>query len=185
LCRLGDEELMRLVADMNPDAFEVVYDRHCTAAFSLAYRICASRPAADDVCQEAFLAMWRSAGGFDPRLGSLHSWVLSIVHNRAIDHIRRATRHTDRQVFDEQAAEQLPAPDRTDEAAVRSAEAHDTRLLLDRIPAEQRRVIELAFYSGYTHQEIARMLKLPLGTVKGRMKLGLSKLHTAMAGATP
>jgi RNA polymerase sigma-70 factor (ECF subfamily) len=83
LWRTADEDLMRLVAATDADAFEVLYDRHGGAAYALAHRICGLRPAADEVCQEAFLAVWPSGGRYDPRLESLRSWVLSIVHNGA------------------------------------------------------------------------------------------------------
>jgi len=174
---------MRLVAATDPDAMEVIYDRHAAAVYSLAYRIVASRAAADDVCQEAFMAVWRSGGSYDATLGSVRSWLLTIAHHRAIDAIRRASRREQHQVGDERAADVVAADDDTERAALRRTESDDTRLLLDRLPAEQRRVIELAFYSGFSHAEIAAALELPLGTVKGRMRLGLEKLREQMTGA--
>jgi RNA polymerase sigma-70 factor, ECF subfamily len=183
LGRLADEDLMGLVAATDPDALAAIYDRHSAAVYSLAYRIVGRRSAADDVCQEAFLVVWRSAGRYDPALGSVRSWLLTITHHRAIDVIRRATRHEERQVADERAADLVAADDDTERAALRHAEAQDTRRLLAELPGEQRHVIELAFYSGFSHTEIASMLELPLGTVKGRMRLGLEKLREQMEGA--
>lgn len=180
LNRIADEELMRLVASADPGAFEIVYDRHAQAVYGLAYRIAGSRALADDICQEAFLALWRSAERYDARLGSVRSWLLTITHHRAIDQLRRATRHEERRASDEGVAERVAAPDATDEEALRRHEAETTRTLLDDLPEDQRRVIELAFYSGYSHSEIAGLLALPLGTVKGRMRLGLEKLHTQL-----
>lgn len=177
---MADEDVMRLVAATDADAFEVLYDRHSGPAYSLAYRICGTRPAADEVCQEAFLAVWRSGGRYDAARGSVRSWVLSIVHNRAIDHLRRVTRHAERHVGDQEAAERLPAAEKTDETVLASAQRIETRSLIERLPPEQLRVIDLAFYSGYTHTEIADLLELPLGTVKGRIKLGLAKLRTSL-----
>lgn len=176
---------MRLVADMDADAFEVVYDRHAQAVYSLCYRIAGSRSLADDVCQEAFMSIWRSAASYDAGLGSVRSWALSVARNRAIDQLRRAARHDDRKVHDDgdAAAERVPSQDRTDAEVARRIEAEETGGLLDRLPGDQRRVIELSFYSGYSHSEISGMLEVPLGTVKGRMRRGLEKLETYMAEA--
>ena len=183
LGQMADEELMDLVADMDPEAFELVYDRHAQAAYSLCYRIAGSRALADDMCQETFLSIWRSAGRYDRRLGSVRSWILSIAHNRAIDQLRRATRHRSREVHDEAVAERIPSDETTDGEALSRVQAGETAQLLDRLPGEQRQVIELSFFSGYAHSEIAELLALPLGTVKGRMRLGLERLRLQMAGA--
>lgn len=177
LGRMADEELMGLAAAADPDAFSALYDRHITAAYSLAYRIVGGQSLADDVTQEAFLSVWRSAARYDSRKGSVRSWVLSVTHNRAIDQLRRKTRHTDRQTGDLEAAERLPAGDDTDATAMREIEGEHTRSLLQALPEQQRRVVELSFYSGFSHSEIAEMLQLPLGTIKGRMRRALTKLH--------
>ena len=176
---------MRLVADMDAAAFDVIYDRHAQAVYSLCYRIGGSRPLADDICQEAFLSLWRSGNRYDARLGSVRSWALSIAHHRAIDQLRRTTRHHDRQVHDDgdARAQRLPSDARTDDEALRRVEADETGRLLDRLPRDQRTVIELAFYSGYSHVEIAEMLAVPLGTVKGRMRRGLEQLRLHMTDA--
>ena len=181
LCLMADEELMDLVAEMHPAAFEVIYDRHSRAVYSLCHRIVRSPSLADDVCQEAFLSLWRSAGRYDRRLGSVRSWILSITHNRAIDQLRRVTRHADRQVHDDSLAERMPAPESTEGEALRRLEADETGTLLKRLPPEQRDVVELSFYSGYSHAEIAGMLDVPLGTVKGPMRLALERLNLHMA----
>jgi RNA polymerase sigma-70 factor (ECF subfamily) len=181
LCRTADEELMRLVGAADPDAFEVVYDRHVDAAYALAHRICGTRPAADDAVQEAFLAVWRSGARYDPAVGSVRSWVLSITHNRAIDGLRRLTRRQEAALPEELPARGDDAPG-PEQLALQSAEAADTRRLLAQLPADQRKVIELSFYSGYSHSEIAELLDLPLGTVKGRMRLGLERVRQALTG---
>lgn len=183
LGRLADEDLMVLVARTDPDAFEVVYDRHCGAAYSLAYRILGSAGPAEDACQDAFLSIWRSAGRYDAGVGSVRSWILSVTHNRAIDQLRRVTRHTDRQAHDETAAERMPAPENTEETVLHHAEAEDTRALLATLSDEQRRVIELSIYSGLSQSEIAHALGIPLGTIKSRMRVGLGKLRTAMTAS--
>ncbi len=182
LSALADDLLVERVVATDADAFEVLYDRHQDAAYALAYRIVGSAGPANDVCQEAFLAVWRSARTFDASVGSVRSWLLTIVRNRAIDHLRRSTRTTDHEVQDEALAERHPAPasDGTEAAALRSAAADDTRELLDELSDDQRRVIVLSFYSGYSHSEIASMLELPLGTVKARMNRGLAKLRSAI-----
>src|SRR5947209_16509438 len=108
--RLADEDLMQLVAGGDARAFEVVYERHCTAVFSLAYRICGVRAAAEEVAQEAFLAIWRSGARYDRTRGSVRTWLLGVVHNRAIDSLRRSTVHDRRRAADEEAAERVEAP---------------------------------------------------------------------------
>jgi len=168
---------MGLVRDGEVEAFEVIFDRHASAAFSLAYRMCGRRAAAEDVVQDAFLSLWRSGSGHDPRRGSVRSWVLSVVHNRAVDAMRRAGAKAGRDVADEGIAERLPAAERTETEVERRDDARQVRTALDELPADQRRVIELAYFGGFTHAQIAEMLDLPPGTVKGRMRLGLTKMR--------
>lgn len=177
LRRLADEELMQLIAGGDPRAFELIYERHATAAFSLAYRICGVRATAEEVAQEAFLAIWRSGARYDRARGSVRTWLLGVVHNRAIDTLRRTTVHERRRAADERAAESLEAPERTEVEAARRDEARSVRVLIDELPDEQRKVIELAYFGGFTHEQIAGMLGAPLGTVKGRMRLALEKLR--------
>src|ERR1700733_1829392 len=123
LQRLADEDLMQLVAKGDARAFEVVYERHATAVFSLAYRICGVHAAAEEIAQEAFLATWRSGARYDRSRGSVRTWLLGVVHNRAIDMLRRSTVHDRRRTADEQAAERLEAPERTEVEAARREEA--------------------------------------------------------------
>ena len=187
---LADEDLMQLVRKGDSAAFEVVYERHATAAFSLAYRMCGARGAAEDVVQEAFLSLWRSGARYDRARGSVRTWVLGIVHNRAIDSLRRSTVHDKRRVSDEGIEERFEAPERTEVEAARRDEARSVRSIIDELPEEQGRVIQLAYYGGFTHTEIAEMLETPIGTVKGRMRLGLEKMRArlqaaGMQGATP
>ncbi|HET8949898.1 MAG TPA: sigma-70 family RNA polymerase sigma factor [Solirubrobacteraceae bacterium] len=174
---LADEDLMQLVRRGKPAAFEIVYERHASAAFSLAYRIVGTRNGAEDVAQEAFLAIWRSGARYDRARGSVRTWVLGIVHHRAIDYLRRATVHDKRRAGDEGIEERFAAPERTDAEVVRRDEARVVRTAMEELPSEQSQVIELAYFGGFTHTEIAEMLETPVGTVKGRMRLGLHKLH--------
>jgi RNA polymerase sigma-70 factor (ECF subfamily) len=182
LRKLADEELMELVAGNDADAFEVILERHADAAFSLAYRMCATRSLAEDVTQEALLAMWRSATRYDRSRGSVRTWALGIVHNRAVDALRRSGVHERRRASDEGIEESLEAPERTDAQAIGNAASHEIRGALEELPLEQRQVIELAYFGGFTHIEIASMLDTPVGTVKGRMRLGLHKLRGHLDG---
>jgi RNA polymerase sigma-70 factor (ECF subfamily) len=187
LRRLADEDLMQLVRGGEAHAFEVIYERHADAAFSLAYRMCGARAAAEDVTQEAFLALWRSVARYDRGRGSVRSWVLGIVHNRAIDSLRRSNVHARRRASDEGIEERFEARERTDVEVTRREDAASIRTVLDELPAEQSKVIELAYFGGFTHSEIAQMLETPVGTVKGRMRLGLEKMrsHAEVQGALP
>jgi RNA polymerase sigma-70 factor (ECF subfamily) len=177
---LADEDLMALVQDGDARAFEVIFDRHADAAFSLAYRMCGRRAVAEDVVQEAFLSLWRSGARYDRARGSVRSWVLGVVHNRAIDLFRRDAVRTSRDVSDESAVERMPAPESTEGEAHRRDDASQVRRALQELPDDQRQVIELAYFGGFSHSEIAAQLQLPAGTVKGRMRLGLTKLRLAL-----
>jgi RNA polymerase sigma-70 factor (ECF subfamily) len=181
LRELADEDLMPLVHEGNARAFEVVFDRHADAAFSLAYRMCGRRGMAQDIVQDAFLSLWRSGARHDRSRGSVRSWVLSVVRNRAIDMFRRETVRTGRDVSAEGVVERIPAPDDVVLDAERRQDARDVRSALRDLPAEQRQVIELAYFGGFSHLQIAEMLDVPAGTVKGRMRLGLSKLRVALS----
>lgn len=171
---------MPLVAKSDARAFEVIFDRHGGAAFSLAHRMCGRRAMAEDVVQEAFLSLWRTGARHDSVRGSVRSWVLSVVHNRAIDAFRRGAGRESRDVSDDGIAERMAAPERTETEVAAREEAREIRTALSGLPVEQRRVIELAYFGGFTHTQIAEMLELPTGTVKGRMRLGLAKLRLSL-----
>jgi RNA polymerase sigma-70 factor, ECF subfamily len=181
LQRLADEDLMPLVQRREPDAFGIVFDRHGGAAYSLAYRIVGDRARAEDITQEAFLSMWRSGARYDRARGSVRTWLLGIVRNRAIDLLRRDMLEAPRAAFGEEAAEQVAEGEQTDAEALRREAARQVRGALKVLPADQLRVIELSYFGGMTHSEIAQMLGMPLGTVKGRMRLGLEKIRTQLA----
>jgi RNA polymerase sigma-70 factor (ECF subfamily) len=168
MLNLADEDLMQLVRRGDSAAFEVVYERHGMAAFSLAYRMVGTRNAAEDVVQEAFLSLWRSGARYDRARGSVRTWVLGIVHNRAIDALRRSTVHDRRRASDEGIEERF--------------EAREVHAALRTLPDEQCRVIELAYFGGFSQSEIATMLETPIGTVKGRMRLGLEKMRGQLGG---
>lgn len=182
--RLADEELMAVVDRKLPAAFEVLYDRHGGAAYSLAYRIVGDRVAAEDVTQEAFLSIWRSNARFDRARGSVRSWVLSVVRNRAIDALRRGGAQAPKLDHDDDSVlEARPAEERTEDEALRRETSRELRGALGQLPEDQSQVIQLAYFGGFSHSEIAEMLGMPLGTVKGRMRLGLEKIRGQLAEA--
>jgi RNA polymerase sigma-70 factor (ECF subfamily) len=180
--RLADEDLMPLIAQRDATAFEVFYDRHAGAAYSLAYRIVGSRSAAEDVTQEGFISIWRSGGRYDRTRGSVRAWALGIVRNRAIDVLRRESTRAPRLALDDEAIlEQRPAKELTEDEALRRQEASELRGALAELPSDQSKVIQLAYFGGFSHSEIAEMLGMPLGTVKGRMRLGMEKIRGRLA----
>lgn len=180
LHRVADVDLIERARARDEEAFAALYRRHAGAARSLALRICGERQLAEEAVQEAFLAAWRKSGQYDGSRGNVRSWVLTIVHNRAIDMLRRGAQDRGR-LSDERLAEQLESEQRTDQEARRREQARDLRRALEMLPVEQSSVIELAYYGGYSQSEIASLLSTPVGTVKGRMRLGLQKLRSYMA----
>jgi RNA polymerase sigma-70 factor, ECF subfamily len=180
--RLADEELMPLIGEKDPDAFGVFYDRHGGVAYSLAYRIVGERGAAEDVTQEAFISIWRSGARYDAARGSVRTWMLGIVRNRAIDFLRSKAGRAPKLDFDDDSIlEHRPAAEQTESEALQRETAQEVRGALDELPGEQAKVIQLAYFGGFSHSEIAGMLGVPLGTVKGRMRLGLEKIRGELA----
>ena len=168
-----DRELMHRLLSDDAAAFGVIYDRHVRSVYGLAYRMLRDRTAAEDVAQEAFVALWRNRGSYAPARGTPVAWLLTITRNRAIDAIRRGRGHRETALDGEHEPE---APERTDEEALRRVEAGAIGVALGTLPATQRLVLELGYFGGLSHSEIAARLQVPLGTVKGRMRLGLDKL---------
>ncbi len=176
---LDDEKLMQRVRAGEKRAFDLLYERHAGAAYSFAYRMVGAAGAAEDVTQEAFVSAWRASASYDPARGSVRTWLLGIVHHRAIDALRRSRRRERREVNGEGIVEHLESPQRTDEQVERRADAGVLRVLLGDLCEAQREVLELAYGGGLTQKEIADQLGTPLGTIKGRMRLGLQKLRLA------
>jgi RNA polymerase sigma-70 factor, ECF subfamily len=179
---LADEQLMRLVGEDDPLAFAVLYERHLATALRLALQICSRHAIAEEVVQEAFLAVWRNRSQYDRRRGSVRGWLLWIVRNRAIDVLRQTIPHESFPPGDELMGDLAHAQETADQASRRE----DTRSMLaalEHLPHEQSAVIALAYYGGYTHNEIAAMLDTPIGTVKGRMRLGLRKMAESFSAA--
>lgn len=176
-----DTQLIELIQQRNAYAFEIFYDRHAHAAFALARRMVHDPARAEDVTQDAFLAAWRSCHSFRADRGSPRTWVLGITRHRAVDEIRRDGSQA-RVVATEQGLARLADdPELTYAQALSNEEAEVVRRALKTLPSDQREAIVLAYLGGLSHSEIAAALGLPLGTVKGRMRLGLDKLRRALA----
>jgi RNA polymerase sigma-70 factor, ECF subfamily len=173
---LADEDLISLVEASDADAFAALYDRHRRAAFSLAYRMMGDHQAAEDLAQDAFLKVWRGAGSYRADRGSVRTWILSIVHNRGIDQLRS---HASRRRTQDRIEASAPRSQPSEAFAEtwRNSQRDQVREALNTLPTEQLKILELAYFSGYTHVEISQLLSLPLGTVKGRMRLGLKKIR--------
>jgi RNA polymerase sigma factor (sigma-70 family) len=181
--RPADVELISAICNGQERALEILYERYCRYAYSLAYHVLRDSTAAEDVVQNTFLSIWRKAASYQAQYGSVLSWLQAIVHHRAIDKLRAST-HRDGQWMPLQTEnEQDPASVQPDvwEQAWSGEQRRMIRTILDQLPTEQHLVIELAYYSGYTHTEIAEQLNIPLGTVKGRIRLGLQKMKTLLA----
>ena len=173
---LADEDLISLVESADAEAFATLYDRHSRAAFSLAYRMMGERQASEDLMQDAFLKVWRGASSYRAERGSVRTWILSIVHNRGIDQIRsQASRRRTQEKVEASAPRSQPSEAFAE--TLRNSQRDQVREALNTLPSEQLKILELAYFSGYTHVEIAELLRLPLGTVKGRMRLGLKKIR--------
>ncbi len=188
---LADEDLMSLVANGDARAFATLYDRHSRAAYWIAYRLMGERQAAEDLVQDTFIKVWRAAGSYRMQRGSARTWVLSIVRNRGIDQLRSsASRRRVQDITQARAQTSQPSEEAFAEAW-RNSQREQVREALRGLPQEQLKVIELAYFSGYTQKEIAELLDLPLGTVKGRVRMGLKKMREyhdspgmALVGAT-
>ena len=172
---LADEELISLVGQSDAEAFATLYDRHSRPAYSLAYRMMGEKQAAEDLVQDAFLKVWRSATSYRADRASVRTWLLSIVHNRGIDQLRSlASRRRTQEKIEASAPKSQPSEAFSE--SWRNSQREQVREALSTLPKEQLETLELAYFSGYTHVEIAEILNLPLGTVKGRMRLGLKKM---------
>ena len=179
---LSDEALINAIAGGAVWAMEPLYQRYNRILYSLAYRTVADHQVAEDLLQDAFLSVWRRATSYSPQSGAVRSWLVSIVHHRTIDYLRAVRRRSTLKEATWEEVEQderAAFPDVWDEAW-RSVQSAQVRAALMNIPIEQRMVIELAYFQGWTHSEIAEGCKIPLGTVKARMRLGLIHLKRVL-----
>ncbi len=173
----SDDALMAALAARDLSALGTLYDRYGRVAYGLAYRILGESEGAEDVVHDGFISAWRGAASYRPERGNARGWILSIVHHRAVDVLRRKTAFRSAPL---DAAEERSADADTAEEATRNLEHASVRAALEALPPAQRRAIELAYFGGYTHVELSTLLGVPLGTVKGRMRIGLQKLRRAL-----
>jgi RNA polymerase sigma-70 factor (ECF subfamily) len=174
----ADEELVRELAAGSASALADLYDRWGRRAYSLARRICADEALAEDVVQEAFVAVWREPGRFDAARGSFGTWLLTLVHHRAVDTVRResAAQRRGERVQDDPATASASGPG-ADQAALEAISAGHVRDALAQLSSAQREALALAYYGGYTQREVAAMTGVAMGTVKSRMFTGLRRLR--------
>jgi RNA polymerase sigma factor (sigma-70 family) len=177
LAHLSDEALVALVARADHEALAELYDRFGNVAYGLAFRIVRDHALAEDAVQEAFLAIWRSAGRFVAERAKASTWILTLVHRRAVDVVRR---EQPRRAEPLETAPQPSANLTEDEAWLRLQRTR-VQEALRRLPDQQREAIELAYYGGFTQSELADRLGEPLGTIKSRMFSGLARLRELLA----
>jgi RNA polymerase sigma factor (sigma-70 family) len=174
----NDTDLAFALAAGREDALAELYDRYGRLAYSVALKVLNDPGRAEDVVQESFLKLWNNAGRFDASRGSLRGWLMSTVRNRSIDYLRgRAAHEREERGLDPDLALAGPSSDPWREVS-QSLERSAVREAVNHLPAEQRHAVELAYFGGYSGREIADMTRVPLSTVKGRMRLALEKLSS-------
>jgi RNA polymerase sigma-70 factor, ECF subfamily len=174
---LSDEELLELVAGRDGDAFEVLYDRYSRAVYSLVARVLRDRGQSEDAVQDAFASVWRAAGGYRRDRGPATAWLFTVARNAAIDMARRQRPLT--LAEPQETADPAPQPDAQVASELQAFRVHAA---VDGLPQREREAIELAFFSGLSHSEVAERLQLPLGTVKTRIRSGLARLAAVLGG---
>lgn len=187
LVEARDRELVTRIRRRDEEAFRGLFSRYAPTAKALAMRVVRQSHLAEEIVQEAFLALWRNPDGYDEQLGSVRSWLMGMVHHRAVDLVRREEaqrRRAERSVADaveeladhaDEVVEQIDLPD----------ERKRVRAALDELPDEQRNVLELMYFRGLSQSQIADRTGLPLGTVKSRTLLGMRRLRLALGGVDP
>jgi RNA polymerase sigma-70 factor (ECF subfamily) len=178
----SDERLVELVSEGHQSALGQLYDRYRRPAYSLARRICAEDGLTEEVLQEVFLTLWRDPQRFDPSRGRFSSWLLTLVHHKAVDSARRESANHRRlgsaEPDDETAGPAVPG---ADQPAIGALEAVQVRDALRRLPDDQRRALALSYYGGYTQQEVASITGVPLGTVKARTFNAMQRLRRLLS----
>ena len=176
----ADAELVAAVATGDQQAFAALYDRYSRQAYSLARRVCVDPEFAEEAVQEAFLAVWKDPGRFDPERGGFVSWLLTLVHHRSVDVVRRQASHRRRNLLGgDEILDQTEAG--ADEKAMTGVVGGLVRQALQQLSADQRQVISLAYLGGYTQTEVSSITGLPLGTVKSRTFAGIKRLRDLLA----
>lgn len=178
--RTADASLLLRIRERDDSALEGLYDKYAILAFTLAVRILDDRMMAEDVVQEAFLSVWRNAARFEPASGSFKSWFVTIVRNRCFDRLR--SRGAQPQVARDVEVANRPGADDVAAQVVRGLTAERVRNALDGLPSEQRETVEMAYFGGLSQTEIAEKMRVPLGTVKGRVRMAMGKLRELLSG---
>ena len=173
LAHLSDEALVALAARSEQSALAELYDRYARPAYGLALRVLRDEALAEDAVQDAFMAIWRTAPRFVPEKGKASTWILTLVHRRAVDVVRREQRRRTETL--DPAHE--PGTGGADEEAWLRLQRERVQHALRQLPDQQREALELAYYGGFTQSELAERLGQPLGTIKSRMFLGLARLR--------
>jgi RNA polymerase sigma-70 factor, ECF subfamily len=181
LAHLSDEALVALAARSEHSALAELYDRYGRPAYGLALRVVRDESLAEDAVQEAFLTVWRTAARFVPEKGKASTWILTLVHRRAVDVVRREQRRR------ADSLDQAPEPGGggADEEAWLRLQRERVQAALKQLPDQQREALELAYYGGFTQSELAERLGQPIGTIKSRMFTGLTRLRELLGDATP
>ena len=181
LAHLSDEALVALAARSEQSALAELYDRYGRPAYGLALRVVRDESLAEDAVQEAFLTVWRTAARFVPEKGKASTWILTLVHRRAVDVVRREQRRR------ADSLEQAPEPGggAADEEAWLRLQRERVQAALKQLPDQQREALELAYYGGFTQSELAERLGQPIGTIKSRMFTGLTRLRELLGDAAP
>jgi RNA polymerase sigma-70 factor (ECF subfamily) len=172
--------MLDLLARAEPEGVEMLYDRYAGLAYTLAFRVLNDAGAAEDVVQEAFLSIWRRASTYRADRGSLRTWVCSIVHHRALDRLRGRSGRARKDVALEHAPIDVTSVTDTWDLVAVELERNEIVKALGDLSVEQRETIELAYFGGYSQTEISELMKVPLGTVKGRTRLALRKLRSLL-----
>jgi RNA polymerase sigma-70 factor (ECF subfamily) len=180
---VNEADLLARVAGGDERALAALYDRMAELAYGLAQRVLGDGDAAEDVLQDAFLRIWHRADRYEPAKGAARPWILRVVRNVAIDRLRTAGARSRAETKSQTDAALTPVPERPDETASRNERSRRLRAALAELPAEQRRAIEIAYFEGLSHSEIAERERMPLGTVKTRIRDGVLRLKEKFVGA--
>nr|WP_042186694.1 ECF RNA polymerase sigma factor SigK [Kibdelosporangium sp. MJ126-NF4]CEL17465.1 RNA polymerase sigma-70 factor [Kibdelosporangium sp. MJ126-NF4]CTQ91308.1 RNA polymerase sigma-70 factor [Kibdelosporangium sp. MJ126-NF4] len=175
------EQLLSRVANGDEHAFEQVYRNLCAPIFGLIHRILRDPAQSEEVAQEVFLELWRTAARYSAQLGSVRSWAMMIAHRRAVDRVRtaRATRERDNKAAHSETVRDF---DEVTETVIGNLERHQVRRCLAMLTDVQRESLRLAYYQGYTHRKVSELLDCPLGTIKARLRDGLIRLRECLEG---
>lgn len=178
---VDDAELLRSMQAGDQQSVAALYDRYSGAAYGLAFRITNDGTLAEDVVQDAFVSVWKQAGRFDSDRGQVKSWLLTIVHHKAIDAVRRRTKRNERTLPDG-PDDFIATYGRPHEETAAALDAEAVRAAVGKVPEDQRKTIEMAYFEGLTHIEIAERMQVPPGTVKSRLRIGLAKMREVLRG---